>query len=77
MSIGAAELAALKERAPAAYIATLLAASCSLAHLLRQFISLGLNRVWLSAGEAAYVQGEEATSMFVLISVGAVYSHHI
>ena len=68
LSIGATELAALKERAPAAYIATLLAASCSLAHLLRQFISLGLNRVWLSAGEAAYVQGEEATSMFVLIS---------
>jgi len=68
LSIGAMELAALKERAPAAYIATLLAASCSLAHLLRRFISLGLNRVWLSAGDAAYVQGEEATSMFVLIS---------
>ena len=67
-SVGAAELDRLRERAPEAYVATLLAASCSLSHLLRRFISLGLNRVWLSAGEAAYVQGEEATSMFVLIS---------
>jgi len=67
-SVGAAELDRLHERAPEAYVATLLAASCSLSHLLRRFISLGLNRVWLSAGEAAYVQGEEATSMFVLIS---------
>jgi hypothetical protein len=30
-----------KVRAPDAYVATLLAASCSLAHLIRQFISLG------------------------------------
>ena len=68
LSIGASALAALKERSPAAFIATLLAASCSLSHLLRRFISLGLNRVWLSAGEAAYVEGEEATSMYFLIS---------
>ena len=67
-SVGAAELDRLRERAPEAYVATLSAASCSLSHLLRRFISLGLNRVWLSAGEAAYVEGEEATSMFVLIS---------
>ena len=67
-SIGARELAALKERSPEAFIATVLAASCSLSPLLRRFISLGLNRVWLSAGEAAYLQGEEATSMYVLIS---------
>ena len=67
-SIGARELAALKERSPEAFIATVLAASCSLSPLLRRFISLGLNRVWLSAGEAAYFQGEEATSMYVLIS---------
>ena len=67
-SIGARELAALKERSSEAFIATVLAASCSLSPLLRRFISLGLNRVWLSAGEAAYLQGEEATSMYVLIS---------
>jgi lysophospholipid hydrolase len=54
--------------APEAYVAVLLASTCSLSRLLRQFISLGLNRVWLRAGESAYVAGEQATSMFVLIS---------
>ena len=66
--IGARELAALRVAAPEAYIAVLLASTCSLSRLLRQFISLGLNRVWLRAGESAYVAGEQATSMFVLIS---------
>ena len=66
--IGARELAALRSAAPEAYVAVLLASTCSLSRLLRQFISLGLNRVWLRAGESAYVAGEQATSMFVLIS---------
>jgi lysophospholipid hydrolase len=68
LAIGATELAALRSRAPEAYVAVLLASTCSLSRLLRQFISLGLNRVWLRAGESAYVAGEQATSMFVLIS---------
>jgi len=68
LAIGATELAALRLRAPEAYVAVLLASTCSLSRLLRQFISLGLNRVWLRAGESAYVAGEQATSMFVLIS---------
>ena len=68
LTIGAAELASLRAHAPEAYVAVLLASTCSLSRLLRQFISLGLNRVWLRAGESAYVAGEQATSMFVLIS---------
>ena len=68
LAIGAAELASLRAHAPEAYVAVLLASTCSLSRLLRQFISLGLNRVWLRAGESAYVAGEQATSMFVLIS---------
>ena len=63
-----AALERLRVANPKAYVDALLASSCSLARLLRLFISLGLNRVWLTAGEAAYVQGEDATSMFVLIS---------
>ena len=66
--VGAKELAALRTNEPEAYVAVLLASTCSLSRLLRQFISLGLNRVWLRAGESAYVAGEAATSMFVLIS---------
>ena len=68
LRVGAAELDALRVHEPRAYVAVLLAATTSLSLLLRQFISLGLNRVWLRSGESAYEAGEVATSMFVLIS---------
>ena len=68
LRVDSAALERLRVANPKAYVDALLASSCSLARLLRLFISLGLNRVWLTAGEAAYVQGEDATSMFVLIS---------
>ena len=35
---------------------------------LCSFVSLGLNRVWLRAGDVAYGQGEKAGSMYVVIS---------
>ena len=68
LEITHAALDELRASSVEAYVATLLATSCALSHLLREFISLGLNRVWLSAGECAFERGEEATSMFVLIS---------
>jgi hypothetical protein len=68
LKIGHDELTALRAHEPAVYVAVLLAATTSLSKLLRQFIGLGLNRVWLKAGESAYKAGEPATSMFVLIS---------
>lgn len=46
----------------------LLAAARAMGPLIRRFISLGLNRVWLKSGELAYAQGEEATCLYVVIS---------
>lgn len=33
-----------------------------------RFIGLGLNRVWLSAGDVAFNKGDQASCLFVLIS---------
>ena len=38
----------------------LLAAATAMGPLIRRFISLGLNRVWLKSGDVAYRQGERA-----------------
>lgn len=40
--------------APQRFVALLLAAGQSLAPLIRRFVSLGLNRVWLHSGDAIY-----------------------
>ena len=37
-----------------AFIELLLAAGRALGPIIRQFFSLGLNRVWLNAGDTAY-----------------------
>lgn len=52
----------------AAFVQLLLAAAGALAPVIRRFIGLGLNRVWLSAGEAAFSKGDQASCLFVLIS---------
>ena len=44
----------LQEASAELYMQLLLAASHAFGPLIRQFISLGFNRVWLHAGEAAY-----------------------
>jgi len=54
--------------APDACIALQLAASCSLNRAIRAFISAGLNRQWLSAGDVAFKRGKDATSMYLVIS---------
>lgn len=42
----------------AAQVRLLLAASTAMGPLIRRFICLGLNRVWLKSGDVAYRQGE-------------------
>jgi lysophospholipid hydrolase len=54
LAFGQQELAALLEKAPRAYIGLLLAAGLALAPVIRRFISLGLNRVWLNSGDTIY-----------------------
>jgi len=54
LAFGQPELAALLEKAPRAYIGLLLAAGLALAPVIRRFISLGLNRVWLNSGDTIY-----------------------
>eukprot|EP00899_Mesostigma_viride_P014018 jgi/Mesvir1/22617/Mv14061-RA.1 len=50
------------------YIDLYLVAARSLYPPIRQFIKLGLNRVWLRTGDTLFLQGERASSLFVLIS---------
>ena len=54
LAFGQPELTALLEKAPRAYIGLLLAAGLALAPVIRRFISLGLNRVWLNSGDTIY-----------------------
>lgn len=62
------ELANVLDASTAAYLDLLFAGSKALAYYIRRFVSLGLNRVWLRAGDVAYKQGEKAGSMYVVIS---------
>lgn len=59
---------ALHSSDPGAFVQLLLAAAGALAPVIRRFIGLGLNRVWLSAGEMAFSKGDQASCLFVLIS---------
>jgi CRP-like cAMP-binding protein len=62
------ELQNILKRSQSAYLDILFAGSKALAYYIRRFVSLGLNRVWLRAGDVAYKQGEKAESMYVVIS---------
>jgi CRP-like cAMP-binding protein len=51
-----------------ALVSLLLLASRSLGPVIRRFISLGFNRVWLKSGDVAYHQGAPAECLYVVIS---------
>jgi lysophospholipid hydrolase len=52
----------------ASYLEILLTAGKALGPKIRRFLRLGLNRVWLRAGEYAFRQGEPANCLFINIS---------
>ncbi|KAA6424228.1 MAG: patatin-like phospholipase domain-containing 7, partial [Trebouxia sp. A1-2] len=68
VAFGPHELEKLLAVNPTAFIELLLAAGRALGPIIRQFFSLGLNRVWLNAGDTAYKQDEPASCLYVLIS---------
>ncbi|KAK9862379.1 hypothetical protein WJX84_007181 [Apatococcus fuscideae] len=68
LAFSPAELSQLLEVSSELYMQLLLAASHAFGALIRQFISLGFNRVWLHAGETAYQQGEAAHCLYLVIS---------
>ncbi|GIL77851.1 hypothetical protein Vretifemale_7327, partial [Volvox reticuliferus] len=61
-------LEALVVESPDVLIRLLVAASAALGPVVRRFISLGLNRVWLESGDVAYRQGDFAECLYVVIS---------
>ncbi|GLC44977.1 hypothetical protein PLESTB_001747900 [Pleodorina starrii] len=61
-------LEALVVDSPTLLIRLLVAASAALGPVVRRFISLGLNRVWLESGDVAYRQGDFAECLYVVIS---------
>lgn len=54
VTYGALCLTSAQVAAPQQFVALLLAAGQSLAPLIRRFVSLGLNRVWLHSGDAVF-----------------------
>ncbi|KAK9808186.1 hypothetical protein WJX73_006212 [Symbiochloris irregularis] len=68
VAFGAQELESLLGASSATFVELMLAAARALCPIIRRFLSLGLNRVWLDAGQTAYQQGDAATSLFVVIS---------
>jgi lysophospholipid hydrolase len=68
LAFGPDELETLLHAAPDAFVALLLVAASALAPIIRRFIGLGLNRVWLSAGDAAFERNAPASSLYILIS---------
>ena len=68
LAIGTEELEALLNANTPAFVALLLAAAGSLSPVIRRFIALGLNRVWLASGDAAFTRDAPASSLYILIS---------
>jgi len=73
---GQAELDRLLAVSRQAYLEVLLTAGKSLGPTIRRFLTLGLNRVWLRAGEYAFRQGEPASCLFINISGRLQSLHH-
>ena len=67
-AFGPQQLDALLHANPAAFVALLLAAAGSLSPVIRRFIALGLNRVWLASGDSAFTRDAPASSLYILIS---------
>ncbi|CAL8463928.1 g3463 [Coccomyxa elongata] len=67
-AFGPQELEALLEDDSDAFLELLLLSARALGPVIRRFISLGLNRVWLKAGDTAYRQGDAAESLYIIIS---------
>ncbi|KAK9814559.1 hypothetical protein WJX72_007850 [[Myrmecia] bisecta] len=67
-AFGAHELEALLGASSESFVELLLTAACALGPIIRRFISLGLNRVWLNSGNLAYRQGEPAQCLYIIIS---------
>lgn len=59
---------AAQAAAAAAVVDLMLAAARALGPVIRGFLCLGFNRVWLHAGDIVYRQGEPADSFFLVIS---------
>ena len=53
-SVGHAVICGVQAISSAAFVELLLAAARALCPVIRRFLSLGLNRVWLNAGQTAY-----------------------
>ena len=68
VGFGWRELDRLAMAVPWLLVQLLVAAARALGPIIRRFISLGLNRVWLKSGDVAYRQGEPASCLFVVIS---------
>lgn len=68
LALGNPQLESLLVAYPGLYVEILRAAGLALAPLIRRFISLGLNRMWLHSGDTIYRQGDPAASLYILIS---------
>ena len=75
VAIGVVELEKLRITSTKAFISLLVTAARSMGPLIRKFISLGLNRVWLHAHDIAFRQGAPSSCIYVTISGRVMLVH--
>ena len=75
VAIGVVELEKLRVTSKKAFISLLVTASRAMGPLIRKFISLGLNRVWLHAHDIPFRQGDTSSSIYITISGRMILAH--
>jgi lysophospholipid hydrolase len=68
VAIGVVELEKLRITSTKAFVSLLVTAARAMGPLIRKFISLGLNRVWLHAHDIPFRQGEPSSCIYITIS---------
>ena len=75
VAIGVVELEKLRITSSKAFVSLLVTAAKAMGPLIRKFISLGLNRVWLHAHDIPFRQGDPSSSIYITISGRMILAH--
>jgi len=75
VAVGVVELEKLRITSTKAFISLLVTAAKAMGPMIRKFISLGLNRVWLHAHDIPFRQGDASSCIYFTISGRMILAH--